>query len=82
MKATCGTCGTLGEDAVRFGAEFMQLMTVVPWRIRNGRSYADGELVPCMVLLCSDLCEERYGKKVGFYDDVRSDGVCRSALDE
>jgi len=65
--ATCGACGKTDNVARVTGSpEGFRLTLTAPWRSRNAKIMGGGALVT----LCSDICEQRYGIEIGFYEPV------------
>ncbi len=67
MRVTCGACGAEENAATLRGSpEGFRLTLAEPWRVRNAKIM--GGVSGAMVTLCSDACEQRYGKAIGFFD--------------
>lgn len=86
MIVKCGAClieqdvlklGT-GSSLKLVGAEFnlklvasgFSLQLEGTWRVRNAAVNDAGLPGPCAVFLCSEICEQRYGREVGFLEEA------------
>jgi hypothetical protein len=67
LRVTCGACGAEENAATLRGSpEGFRLTLTEPWRAKNAKIL--GGVSGAMVTLCSDACEQRYGKAVGFFE--------------
>jgi hypothetical protein len=67
MTARCGTCGKVENVAKLSGSDQgIRLSLEPPWRSRSAKIL--GGVSGALVTLCSDICEERYGREIGFFD--------------
>lgn len=71
LRINCQACGIDGRATTHY-AQGLALDLVGAWRARNA-PYAigpGGTKLPgaSMVILCSDVCEERYRREIGLVD--------------
>jgi hypothetical protein len=68
ILSACCACGTKPNGAVTLAPSKLGVGVKAdpPWRIRNAAINDLGLPGPVAVLICSDVCEERYRNAVGF----------------
>ena len=74
IDTLCGACGGKIIFTWTFTAGGLKIAVDPPFRIRNASCAVaeDGRKLPgaAVVLLCSDICEERYRDEVGFANEI------------
>lgn len=67
----CGACrAPVGENArLAFSPQGFGIRLTPPWRMRNAATNELGLPGVAAVLLCSDMCEQRYQNEIGFAEE-------------
>jgi hypothetical protein len=71
LLSACGACGVtpkFRDIAIGVSDGQLEIKCTPPWRVRNAGMNDLGVPGANVVLLCSDVCEERYGRDVGFLE--------------
>lgn len=72
ILSSCNACGTkpkFRDITVGVSDGAFSIKCESPWRAKNAAMNELGIRGPVVVLLCSDVCEERYGRTIGFWKE-------------
>jgi len=66
ILSQCYACGAHVKHGDLYVGAGLELFCEPPWRMRYAARTNGGHAGRSIVILCSDVCEEIYGKQIGF----------------